>query len=375
MRCTISTDEHDELRSTARRFFEKNSPEEVVRATMESSPAFDRALWQAMSDQLGLPAILVPEEFGGAGFGFGFAALVMEELGRALVCAPFLSTAVIAVEALVASEDAVNGGEMLSAIAEGSLLVAVAFTDKHGHLEATQDDADGVRARHLGDGWALTGVRQFVIDAAVADVLLVLAETDGGWSLFRVPASGTGVTIETLDTLDLTRGQAHVHFDDAPAQLVGEAGRGHDYAKRALTAGLVGIAAEQVGGARRAMEMSVDYAKVREQFGRPIGSFQAIKHKCADMLMGVESGTSAVHAAALAIEEGSAESALLASLAKAYCSDAYCQVAAENIQVHGGIGFTWEHPAHLYFRRAKSTRVLFGDPVYHRERILQELGL
>jgi len=175
--------------------------------------------------------------------------------------------------------------------------------------------------------------------------------------------------------LDMTRRQADMTFQSVSATLVGSEGAADAYLRAALNAGLAALAAEQVGGARRLLEMSVEYAKVREQFGRPIGSFQAIKHKCADMLVEVESSTSAAYAAGAALDENSPESALLASLAKAYCSEAFCHVAAENIQIHGGIGFTWEHPAHLYFRRAKSSEMLLGTPTHHRERMLEELGL
>ena len=226
-----------------------------------------------------------------------------------------------------------------------------------------------------GTQWVLRGRRWFVLDGATADVVLVAATTRVGPSLFAVRRDASGLTSTPLETLDMTRRLANLEFDDLPGTLIGADGAGDAAMRAARTAVLAGLAAEQVGGARRAMEMSVEYAKVREQFGRPIGSFQAIKHKCADMLLEVESSTSAAYAAGQAIDDRSDETALLASLAKAYCSEAFYHVAAENIQVHGGIGFTWEHPAHLYFRRAKSTEMLFGNPMHHRERVLEELGL
>jgi alkylation response protein AidB-like acyl-CoA dehydrogenase len=366
----LDDDELRELRLTARGFFAKYSDEEAVRSTMDSDEGFDRTLWTAMADQLGLQGLLVPETFGGTGFGFKHLQIVMEEMGRALVCTPYLSSAVLAVSALLASGDDERWAELLPGIADGSSIAAVAFTDRRGHWVPANDD---VRATANGDGWTLTGTRPYVLDGAAADVVLVAAATDDGPGLFAVRAGGYSAT--PVQTLDMTRRQANVTFDHTDATAVGTVGAADAYLTCAVNAGLAALAAEQVGGARRLMEMSVEYAQVREQFGRPIGSFQAIKHKCADMLVEVESSTSAAYAACAAIEDGSEETALLCSLAKAYCSEAYCHVAAENIQVHGGIGFTWEHPAHLYFRRAKSSEMLFGSPAYHRERVLEELGL
>jgi alkylation response protein AidB-like acyl-CoA dehydrogenase len=368
----LDDDELRELRLTARGFFGKYSDEPAVRSAMESDVGFDRTLWTAMADQLGLQGLLVPEEFGGTGFGFKHLQIVMEEMGRALVCAPYLSSAVLGVSALLASSDDERCADLLPRIADGTSIAAVAFTDRRGHWVAAGDD---VRARADGGGWTLTGSRPYVIDGAAADVVLVAAATDDGPGLFAVDSASRGYSALPVQTLDLTRRQANVTFDDTDATAIGTIGAADAYLGHALNAALASLAAEQVGGARRLMEMSVEYAQVREQFGRPIGSFQAIKHKCADMLVEVESSTSAAYAACAAIEEGSEETALLCSLAKAYCSEAYSHVAAENIQIHGGIGFTWEHPAHLYFRRAKSTEMLFGTPAYHRERMLKELGL
>lgn len=368
----IDDTDQRELRSTARGFFEKYSDEAAVRATMETADGFDRTLWSLMSDQLGLQGLLVPEELGGIGLSFEHAQIVIEEMGRSLVCAPFLSSAVLCTTALLACGDDERCAELLPRIADGSAIGALAFTDRRGRWDAANAD---VRAHRSQTGWTLTGTRYYVLDGALADIVLVAAATDEGPSLFALDAKDRGCRATTLETLDMTRRQADLTFDDAEATLVGAQGSADAWIETALNAGLAALAAEQVGGARRLLEMSVEYAKVREQFGRPIGSFQAIKHKCADMLVDVESSTSAAYAAGAAIDEGSAESALLASLAKAYCSEAYCHVAAESIQIHGGIGFTWEHPAHLYFRRAKSTEMLFGTPTYHRERMLKELGL
>src|SRR5208282_5547905 len=220
-----------------------------------------------------------------------------------------------------------------------------------------------------------TGENAFVLDGYTADLILVAARTDAGISIFAVDGSAPGLTRTLMETLDLTRKQARLSFTDVPARLIGADGEGSAVLARVLDLAAVGLAAEAVGGAQRCLEMSVDYAKLRVQFGRPIGSFQAIKHKCADMLLEIESAKSAAYYAAWAAADGSDELPLVASLAKAFCSEAYFHAAAENIQIHGGIGFTWEHDAHLYFKRAKSSELLFGDPAYHRELLAQRIGI
>ncbi|MGV9865512.1 acyl-CoA dehydrogenase family protein [Rhodococcus koreensis] len=368
----VHTDERVELRVTARKFFEKYSPESAVRELIESGRPFDRAVWDAMAGQLGLQGLAVPEEYGGAGFPFVDLQIVLEEMGRALVCSPFLSSAVLAPQALLASGDRNACARYLPALADGTTIAALAFTDHRGQW---RPDDDSVTARRVGNRHVLDGRRDFVLDGAVADVVFVVASSERGPGLYAVSAETSGLTREPLETLDLTRSQAVLRFEGAPAELVGTEGGAEAAVGAALDAGLSALAAEQVGAARRAMELSVEYARVREQFGRPIGSFQAIKHKCADMLLDVETATSAAYAAGHGIDESSDEAALLASLAKAHCSEAFSHVAAEMVQVHGGIGFTWEHSAHLYFRRAKGDEMLFGAPTCHRERILAELGL
>jgi alkylation response protein AidB-like acyl-CoA dehydrogenase len=367
-----SRDELRELRGTARDFFERHSDEAAVRSAMETAEGFDRNLWQLMAEQLGLQSLLIPEEFGGAEFAFTHLQIVLEEMGRALVCSPFLSSAVLAVQALLASHDRDRCAELLPRIADGSLIAALAFADRLGHWDPADDS---VRATRAAGRWTLTGSRRFVLDAAAAEVILVAATSEDGPALYVVNQADTSCCVTPLETLDMTRRQADVTLDDAEATLIGDAGAADAYLRQAFDAGLAALSAEQVGGARRVLEMSVEYAKIREQFGRPIGSFQAIKHKCADMLLEVESATSAAQAACTAIAESSTEASLLASVAKSYCSEVYTRAAAENIQVHGGIGFTWEHAAHLYFRRAKSSEMLLGTPTYHRERILRELDL
>lgn len=366
------TEEQVELRRTVRGFFEKTSPEPAVRRLMESSAGFDADVWQQMTAQLGLPQLAVPEEFGGAGYTFVELGLVLEEMGRALVCAPFFATVVLAANVLLHSGDDQAKKEYLPALVTGEKTATLAFTEEAGRW-----DEAGVtmRATHTASGWTLTGEKTFVLDGHTVDVIFVAARTEAGISIFAVDGAAPGLTRSAMETLDLTRKQARLDFATVPARLIGAEGGGGPVLARVLDLAAVGLAAEAVGGAQRCLDMSVDYAKLRVQFGRPIGSFQAIKHKCADMLLEVESARSAAYYAMWAAAEDTGELPVAAALAKSYCTEAYAHAAAENIQIHGGIGFTWEHPAHLYFRRAKSTELLLGDPAYHRELLVHRVGL
>jgi alkylation response protein AidB-like acyl-CoA dehydrogenase len=265
-------------------------------------------------------------------------------------------------------------------IADGSTIATLAVTEVSGSWDAASVTTKAVPT---GERYALTGEKLFVLDGHVSDLLLVVALAPAGPSLFAVEPPSEGLTRAKMTTLDATRTQAGIQFAATPATLIGTAGGAAGPLERTLDFAAAALAAEQAGGARRVLEMAVGYAQVREQFGRPIGSFQAIKHKCADMLLAVESATSAAYAAGWAIDAAASDPAdgaanievgVLASLAKAYCSEAYHQCAAENVQVHGGIGFTWEHPAHLYYKRAKSSEILFGTPRHHRARLADRLG-
>jgi alkylation response protein AidB-like acyl-CoA dehydrogenase len=339
---------------------------------METTEGYDPSVWKQMGEQLGLQGLAIPEEFGGSGYSYVELGVVLEEMGRSLLCAPYFSTVVLAANTLLHCGDESAQKEDLPGIASGETVATLAFTEPSGRW-----DADGIQmqASGSGDNWTLDGEKMFVIDGHTADLLLVAARTGAGISLFAVPSDASGVTRTPLSTMDQTRKQAKVEFSGTPARLVGTDGAGWDTLDRVLDLAAVGLAAEQVGGAQKCLEMSVEYAKVRVQFGRPIGSFQAIKHKCADMLLEVESAKSAAYYAMWAASELNDELPVVASLAKAYCSDAYFHAAAENIQIHGGIGFTWEHPAHLYFKRAKSSELLLGDPTYHRELLAQRIGI
>jgi alkylation response protein AidB-like acyl-CoA dehydrogenase len=298
--------------------------------------------------------------------------VVLEEMGRALLCAPYFSTVGLAANTLLASGDDSAKKEYLPGIASGDTIATVAFTEDSGRWDEV---GITLQATKSGDGWKLDGHKMFVIDGHTAQLILVAARTGSDVSLFAVDGSAAGLTRTPLSTMDQTRKQARLEFSGVPARLVGAEGQGWPVLVKALDLAAVALAAEQVGGAQKVLEMSVEYAKVRVQFGRPIGSFQAIKHKCADMLLEVESAKSAAYYAGWAAAEDNDELPVVASLAKAYCSDAYFHAAAENIQIHGGIGFTWEHPAHLYFKRAKSSELMLGDPTYHREQLAQRIGI
>ena len=358
------SDEQHELRRGLRRFLEEKSPSRQVRRLMETDEGYDGAVWSQMAQQLGLQGLTIPEEYGGAGGGPVEQLIVLEEMGRALLCAPYFATAVLAVNALRASGDAAAQREFLPGIAAGTTIATLAVPEEDGRWSP---DGLQTRARRSGDGHVLDGSKSFVLDGATADLVLAVAQAGEGPTLFAVDGHDARVSRRLLHTIDMTRKQAALVFDGVPARLVGTAGGAGRIVAKTLQLASVALAAEQVGGAQRCLDMSVDYAKLRVQFGRPIGSFQAIKHKCADMLLEVESAKSAAYYAAWAAADGSAELPLVASLAKAYCSEAYFHVAAENIQVHGGIGFTWEHDAHLYYRRAKSSEVMLGSPTHHRE--------
>ena len=364
------SEEQEELRKVVRQFLDARSPEAEVRRLMDTTEGYDPDVWKQMGDQMGLQGLIVPEEYGGSGYTYVELTVVLEEMGRALLCAPFFSTVVLAANTLIhaGSEDA--KAKYLPAIASGAAIATVAFTEENGRW-----DEAGVTLTAGADG-TLNGTKMFVIDGHTADCIAVLArKADGGLGLYAVPGDASGLTRTPLSTMDQTRKQARLEFNGVQGEEISKSGFGWSDFSTVLDLASVGLAAEQVGGAQKVLDMSVEYAKVRVQFGRPIGSFQAIKHKCADMLLEVESAKSAAYYAGWCAAELNDELPSVASLAKAYCSEAYFHSAAENIQIHGGIGFTWEHPAHLYFKRAKSSELLFGDPTYHRELLAQRIGL
>ena len=369
--------EQEELRASVRRFLADRAPLTAVRELMETPDGLDTAVWRQAGEQLGLQGIAIPEEYGGSGFSFAEQAIVLEELGAALYGGPYLASAVLAATALQASNDEDAKKAYLPGIAAGELIATLAFTEEDGSWdpEAIRLAASAQGGSSGTGGWQLDGRKCFVLDGHTADLILVVARAAGELSLFAVPGDSPGLTRTALPTLDQTRKLAKLDFASVPGTLIGRAGAGAAVLNHTLDVAAIALAAEQLGGAQRALDMAVGYAKVRHQFGRPIGSFQAIKHRCADLLLEVESLRSAVQYAAAAVAENSTEIPVVASLVKAYASDVYFHVAAENIQIHGGIGFTWEHDAHLYFKRAKSSELFLGDASYHREHLAERIGL
>ena len=371
------SEEQEELRKVVRQFLEAKSPETEVRRLMETTEGYDPAVWTQMGQELGLQSIAIPEEYGGQGFTFIELGMVLEEQGRVLLCAPYFSSVVLAANAILNAATEAEKAELLPGIASGETIGTLAFTEPAGKWDAT---GIAMEATPAGDGWTLSGEKMFVLDGHVADLIVVVARTAGttgtdGISFFAVDGGAAGLTRTPLSTMDMTRKQARLEFANVPARLLGTAGAGWPALAKTLDQAAVALSNEMVGGGQMVLDMSVDYAKVRVQFGRPIGSFQAIKHKCADMLLEVESAKSAAYYAMWCASQLNDELPSVASLAKSYCSEAYFHAAAENIQIHGGIGFTWEHPAHLYFKRAKSSELLYGDPTYHRELLAQRIGI
>jgi alkylation response protein AidB-like acyl-CoA dehydrogenase len=369
----VFSPDQESLRREVRRFLENTSPIAAVRHLMETPDGYDAKIWAQMGQELQLQALHIPEEYGGGGFSFVELVVVLEEMGRALFCAPFFSSVCLAANAILAAGTEEQKAELLPGIADGSTIATLAVTEEDGSPDPARMTVTAVPA--ATGGYRLSGTKSFVLDGHVADLLVVAARTEGtsgadGVGLFAVTTDAEGLTRKALGTMDLTRRQARLRFAGVPARRLGEDdGTGWSALSTALDQAAVCLAAEQVGGTQRCLEMAVEYAKLRVQFGKPIGSFQAIKHKCADMLVWTEASKSAAYSATAAAAAGSPGLAAAASIAQAYCSGAYFRTASENIQIHGGIGFTWEHDAHLYFRRAKSSEVLLGDATYHRERL------
>jgi alkylation response protein AidB-like acyl-CoA dehydrogenase len=370
--------EQRQLRESVRRFLADRAPLPRVRELMETGDATDAEVWRQAGAQLGLQGIAIPEEYGGAGFSFAEQAIVLEELGAALYSGPYLASAVLAATALLAGEDEGARRDLLPGIASGETIATLAFTEDDGswdppsiRLAAAKNGSRGRR----GSGWRLDGHKSFVLGGHGAGLILTVAAADIGLSLFAVDGAAAGLSRRVLPTLDQTRRLARLEFSEVPARLIGSPGAARAVLDHTMDVAAIALAAEQLGGAQRALDMAVEYAKVRQQFGRPIGSFQAIKHRCADLLLEVESLRSAVGYAAAAVAAGSAEVPVLAALLKAYASEVYSRVAGENIQIHGGIGFTWEHDAHLYLKRAKASELFLGDGSYHRERLASRIGL
>jgi alkylation response protein AidB-like acyl-CoA dehydrogenase len=372
MQYTFTTEQR-EFRAVLRRFFGQTSPPSVVRRLMETEAGWDATLWRDLNTQLGLCGIHVPETYGGMGFGFVELGIVLEEMGRTLVCAPYFSSTVLATTAILNGADEEQKQALLPGLACGDTIATLAFTEPDG-----QWDPAGIEttAHPAAGRYRLSGVKSFVIDGHTADLLIVLARRPGstgqsGLSLFAVRSDADGLTRTPLQTLDPTRKLARVEFANVDAELLGAPEAAAGPISKTLAQAAAMLANEMVGGAERLRESALDFANLRVQFGRPISSFQAMKHKQADMLVDVELARSAAYQAAQAATDDLADLPALASLAKASASEAYLQTAIHTIQIHGGIGFTWENDTHLWFKRAKSSEVLLGDPTWHREQMMR----
>ncbi|MBI3244871.1 MAG: acyl-CoA/acyl-ACP dehydrogenase [Deltaproteobacteria bacterium] len=364
------SEEQELLRQSAVDFLGKECPMTYVRQMMEDERGYSEELWKKMAD-LGWMGLIYPESCGGSGLNMVDLVVILEEMGKAALPGPFFSTVCLGGLAILEAGSPDQKQKYLPGIAAGTTKATLAVLEE----DARWDEAGiKLQARKGKKGYSLSGVKLFVPDAHVADLIVCAARTSDGLALFVVERQQAGVVVTPLKTMDQTRKLCEVRFDKArvdAAAVLGTPGKGWDVLSRILDRGKVALCAEMCGGAQKVLDMTVDYAKMREQFGRPIGSFQAIQHKCANMLIQVESAKSATYYAAWAVASDAPEASLAAAMAKAYCSDAYRQVSAEGIQVHGGIGFTWEHDMHIYFKRAKGSEVTFGDATWNRELVAQ----
>ena len=371
------TEEQELLRDSARRFLESECTTGFVRQRMAEPAAVTDEFWRKLAEQ-GWLGIVYPEEVGGSGLGLVDLVVLMEEMGRAVMPGPFLSTVLLGGAAIAEAGSPAQRREWLPRIAEGKAKAALAWTEP-----GLRWDAAGVSlaARESAGAYALSGTKLFVEDAHLADILVVAARTrDGstmedGVSLFLVPRDAPGLYVSVLPTIDETRRLCEVRLDNVavPGGLLGEPHRGWAPLSRVIARATVALSAEMCGGAQQVLDMTVAYAKIRIAFGKPIGSYQGVKHQAADMLVALENAKSLTYYAAWAVDQGLDEAPLAVSMAKAAASDMYRKVAGIGIQLHGGIGMTWEHDLQLYFKRAKASEVAFGDASWHRERIARLL--
>ena len=362
------TDEVVELRSMVRDFCQEHSPESVVRMTMESDTGHDPALWRRLGTELGVLGLAVPEAYGGDDVGLVAQAVVVDELGAALVCGPVLGTLALAMPALCAISDDAARRELLPALCSGERVATLAAPLSEGSLDAA---AVAVEATSDGVAWTLSGAVALVPDGAPADRVLVVATTGDSHALFAVDSAAAGLTRTPLTTLDLTRRQARLAFDETPARLLATGEEALAACERAAQVATVLLSVEQVGGSQRMLDVTVAHVSTRKQFGQPVGAFQAVKHRCANMLIAVETARSAAYHAAWALQDGTDDPRLAASLAKAVASETYSSVTAAAIQLHGGLGFTWEASPHLYFKRATTDALTLGTATQHLDRVAE----
>ena len=369
------SEEQEMLRDAAKRFLTDNCSTKYVRQMMADATAHDLAFWNKLVGQ-GWPGLLIPEQYGGTNGTFLDLTVIVEEMGKAIIPGPFFAAAVLGAPTFIEGASDALKKEFLPKMAEGKFIATVAIAEGAGRF-----DAGGVelKASKKGSGYTLTGEKFFVPDAHVADAIVVAARTGGGSgedgiTLLCVPAKEKGVTVTQLKTVDMTRRMCHVKFDNVQADVViGKENGGWATLRRVLDIATAALSAEMVGTAQKALDIAVDYAKTRVQFGKPIGSFQAVKHKCVDMMVAVENARSLTYYACWTVDERVAEAAAAVPMAKAYASDMAKNVTSEAIQVHGGIGFTWEHDMHLYHRRALAGEANLGNAPIHREVVAKSL--
>ncbi len=375
------SEEQEMIRSQAAEFLRHECPIGKIRELMDSEHAYSDDLWKKIQ-QMGWLGLVFPEKHGGAGLSFVDLVVLLEAMGRSLVPGSFFSTVILGGLSLLDAANEDQKRTWLNLLTDGKLRATLALVEPNGSLQGV--GMTSVTAEPSGNEYIIKGTKLFVPDAQTANLIICVARTgpsanaESNITLFAIDSDSEGVKISRLKTMDQTRALYEVTFDRVRVgtdRVLGKIGRAWPIIERVLNRATIGLCAEMVGGAQRVLEMCVDYAKQRVQFGRPIGSFQAIQHKCADMLLMIESARSAVYAASWMASNDSAETALYASIAKAYTSDACRLVAGEGIQIHGGMGFTWEHDVHLYFKRAKADEFTFGDANYHRVRVAELLGL
>jgi len=372
-------DEQELLRSTARKFFDNECPSTTVRTLMEAPEGMTPELWKKLAEQ-GWLGLIAPEEHGGMALGIVDLVVLLEEMGRAVVPGPFFSTVLLGGLAILEAGSDAQKKAWLPKICSGEARATLAWMEPSAELGAA---GVTLQAAAKGSGFTLNGTKLFVHDAHTADVIVVAARTSSGQnpedgiSLFLVPKGTPGLAVTLLPTMDQTRKLCEVTLTNVSvgSEAMGAPLAGWKPLARVIDRATVGLCAEMCGGAQKVLDMTVEYAKIRQAFGRPIGSYQGVKHKAADMLVDVENSKSITYYAAWAMDEDVPEGPLAVSMAKAYVSDAYRRVSGAGIQLHGGIGFTWEHDLHLYFKRAKGSEFTFGDATWHRERVAQLVNL
>ena len=367
------SEEQEEFRSFLRRFLEEKSPTTEVRRLMATDAGWEKEQWRKVNTELGLTAIAIPEEYGGQGFGLSEQCIVLEEMGRSLLCAPYFSSAVLTANAILYGASEEYKKKYLSEIASGDLTASLAFTEETGAWDIS---SMSMCAEKTENTYHLTGVKSFVLDGHMSDLIIVLAKVNDNsgsqrLALFSVDSTATGLTKNLLNSTDQTRKLAKLMFTDVEATCISSEDDVTEAMQKTFLKSCIGLSNEMVGGAERLREDTLEYVKMRMQFGRSIASFQVTKHKATDMLADVELAKSAAYYAAAAFDNGESDIAATASIAKASASEAYMQTAINAVQMHGGIGFTWDNDTHLWFKRAKSSEVFLGTADFHRELMMQ----